>query len=372
MINEKHVIARELGADWIATANDVWSELLQRSHVNSIFMSWEWISSWMETLGLEKDVRILGLFEDNKLVGVAPFLLSRSLKVMWGRSISLFGVDETGADYNDIVCARGSEDKVAQAVADWLIARGDWVRCEFRDILPTALIRRVAELMATDSKVEDIAGSVCPRTYLANGWQGILRERFDRKRRYNIERQMRIAVDRDGHRFVIYDTPESISEAFPVLVKLHNERKNAVSVKSAFSKLDRLNFHFHTASKLAGQRKGAFIATLESRQEILSAAYCFRDRSCLYYFQTGMSSAGSELGSGSTLLYMLLRWAADQGYEWFDFLKGDEDYKNAWTTDRVEQRIVTVTRTTVRGRAGLAMAGMRRALILLLKKSGVK
>jgi CelD/BcsL family acetyltransferase involved in cellulose biosynthesis len=75
-----------------------------------------------------------------------------------------------------------------------------------------------------------------------------------------------------------------------------------------------------------------------------------------------MSPAGAALGAGSTLLCMLMRWAARRGYAWFDLLKGDEDYKRNWATDRVEQRLIRITRANARGRLALAVQDARRTL----------
>jgi CelD/BcsL family acetyltransferase involved in cellulose biosynthesis len=164
-----------------------------------------------------------------------------------------------------------------------------------------------------------------------------------------------------GLRLVFHDTPETIAQAFPVLVSLHKQRKTVQGIKSAFSRSDSLDFHARAALKLSESRS-AFIATLESGKDAVSAAYCLCDKRNVYYFQTGLSPTGAELGAGSTLLYMLIRWAANHKYEWFDFLKGDEEYKKSWATDRVEQRSIRITRTTMCGQLALTMNSARRAL----------
>jgi CelD/BcsL family acetyltransferase involved in cellulose biosynthesis len=176
---------------------------------------------------------------------------------------------------------------------------------------------------------------------------------------------MRLAEEKEGLRLVFHETPETVLQVFPSLVSLHNERKAAQGVKSSFSRPDRRDFHARAALKLSESR-AAFIATLGSQRGIMAAAYCLRDTKNVYYFQTGMSAAGAALGAGATLLYMLIRWAASQGYEWFDFLKGDEDYKKPWATDRVQQRVIRVTRIGARGQLTLAMVNSRRMLKRLL------
>jgi CelD/BcsL family acetyltransferase involved in cellulose biosynthesis len=352
---------RELGRDWVHRAADAWTRLLQSSDAHPVFASWAWISSWLETFGDTQDFRLVGLFEEEALVAVLPLRASRPAVLLRGVRLSLAGDGQVGADYSDAVCARGYEDAAAQAVAAWLSGRDGWTQCEFLDVLPGSVVRRVANLMPGDFVTEDLPGSVCPRVSLGSGWEGLLRSRFDRKRRYNIERQMRLAETTQGLSMVLHDTPETIGPAFSLLTSLHKQRKQAQGIESKFSRTDSLEFHGRAAARLAESRS-AFVATLESGQGAVVAAYCLRDSSSVYYFQTGMSPAGAALGAGSTLLCMLMRWAARRGYAWFDLLKGDEDYKRNWATDRVEQRLIRITRANARGRLALAVQGARRKL----------
>jgi CelD/BcsL family acetyltransferase involved in cellulose biosynthesis len=352
---------RELGRDWIGRSADAWTRLIQSSDANPVFMSWAWISSWLETFGDTEDFRLVGLFEEEVLVAVLPLRASRPAVLLRGARLSLAGDGQVGADYSDAVCARGYEDAAAEALAAWLSGRDGWTQCEFLDVLPGSVVRRVAKLMPGGFVTEDLPGSVCPRVSLGSGWEGLLRSRFDRKRRYNIERQMRLAETTQGLSIVLHDTPETIGPAFAVLTSLHNQRKDRQGIASTFSRTDSLEFHGRAAVRLAESRS-AFVATLESGQGAVVAAYCLCDSSSVYYFQTGMSPAGAALGAGSTLLCMLMRWAARRGYAWFDLLKGDEDYKRNWATDRVEQRLIRITRANARGRLALAVQDARRTL----------
>lgn len=338
----------ELDRDWVAGAREIWADLAQRSDANSIFTSWAWVSSWLETVGSKANAKILGIYDGNLLVGLLPLVGERTGKNLWTLRLSLAGVEETGADYNDILCARGFEDAVSQAAVDWLERCCGWTLCEFSDVLSRANIGRVARLMEGRDIVEDAPGSICPRMSLNKGWQNFLAERFDRKRRYNIERQLRLAEEKQKLRLSFYDKPETISEAFRILVKLHDDRKAEQGIKSAFTRSRLIEFHEKTAVRLSDSGS-AFIATLEFENEALAAAYCFRDSYSIYYYQTGLSKSGASCGAGSTLLYMLLRWAAEEGYQWFDFLKGEENYKKSWATDLVQQQRIRIFRSSLLG-----------------------
>lgn len=356
----------ELNRDWVGQSQRVWNELIAQSNANPVFMSWAWVASWLETIGRHKEVKVLGLFDGDRLIAVLPLLLDRRPSSLWGRHVSLVGGWQADPDYSDLLCAIGYESIAVEMFAAWIIEWNEWIQCEFRDVLSEALVRRMAHLMEPTGVVEDVAGSGCPRLLLVKGWDHILKERFDRKRRYNIERQIRLAAERQRLRMVLHETPEAVRRAFPVLLRLHDERKTMQGIRSQFTRDGRREFHSLAAVRLSESR-AAFIAVLETEEEVVAAAYCMRDFKRLYYFQTGVSASGIGQGAGSTLLYLLIRWAAEQGLEWFDFLKGDEEYKKSWMTDIVEQRTLRISRKSSHGRLAFAMGKARKNVSMTLR-----
>ena len=59
-----------------------WNDLLQRSCCNTLFLTWEWQSTWWKHLG-EGSLLLLGFRseDDGRLVGIAP--LFRTLGDRW-------------------------------------------------------------------------------------------------------------------------------------------------------------------------------------------------------------------------------------------------------------------------------------------------
>lgn len=349
----------EFNREWVGESRRVWDDLIAQSNANPVFMSWAWVASWLETIGRHKEIKVLGLCEGDRLIAVLPLLIDRRSSALWGRHVSLAGGWHADPDYSDLLCAIGYESVAIEMFASWIISWNEWTQCEFQDVLPEALVRRMAQLMEPAGVVEDTAGSGCTRLLLVKGWEHILKERFDRKRRYNIERQMRLAVEKQHLRMVFHEAPEDVERAFPILLRLHDERKAMQGIKSQFSCEGRGEFHSLAAVRLSEARR-AFIVFFETNEEVVAAAYCLRDVTRLYYFQTGVSAYGIAQGAGSTLLYLLIRWASDQGLSWFEFLKGDEEYKKSWMTEIVEQRTLRISRKSSHGRLAFAMGKARR------------
>lgn len=53
-----------------------WNNLLTSDAANTVFLTWEWQSTWWRCLGTG-DLYLLAWFDDGRLVGIAPLYLSR-------------------------------------------------------------------------------------------------------------------------------------------------------------------------------------------------------------------------------------------------------------------------------------------------------
>src|SRR5215203_4134471 len=104
-------------ADGFAALKAEWNNLLQRSRYNTIFLTYEWQTTWWECLG-EGDLWIVAFrrSDTNELVGIAPLYLVTPNGGRWAgkRKLNLVGCVEV-SDYLDMIVAKGWEQKVYTA-----------------------------------------------------------------------------------------------------------------------------------------------------------------------------------------------------------------------------------------------------------------
>lgn len=55
-----------------------WNQLLLSSSSSSLPLSHEWLMSWWQTFGDNKTLHIICVYEDHKLLAVAPFMKEKS------------------------------------------------------------------------------------------------------------------------------------------------------------------------------------------------------------------------------------------------------------------------------------------------------
>src|SRR5690606_29385498 len=102
-----------------------WNALLQRSRFNTLFLTYEWQTTWWEYLG-EGELWILAMRsnETDELVGIVPLYLIVNHDGPWAGKpkFNVVGCIEV-SDYLDIIAAQGWESAVYGALRDWLCSK---------------------------------------------------------------------------------------------------------------------------------------------------------------------------------------------------------------------------------------------------------
>ncbi|MCC7462537.1 MAG: GNAT family N-acetyltransferase [Gammaproteobacteria bacterium] len=122
----------EVVRDWDAfiALRGEWNALLARSGADAVFLTWEWLSTWLDC-GARQWQPLLVLVRNGAgtLLGVGPFYFAdyRLLGSLPVRVLRLAGDHPTGAEYGDIIAEREHEAPVCTAIGSALRAeRGRW------------------------------------------------------------------------------------------------------------------------------------------------------------------------------------------------------------------------------------------------------
>ena len=54
-----------------------WNRLLETSETHSVFLTWQWLSTWWDCFKDGADLYTFAVLQDDKLIGVAPLRLCR-------------------------------------------------------------------------------------------------------------------------------------------------------------------------------------------------------------------------------------------------------------------------------------------------------
>jgi CelD/BcsL family acetyltransferase involved in cellulose biosynthesis len=169
------------------------------------------------------------------------------------------------------------------------------------------------------------------------------------------------ALGAGGLRHAIISRPAELDRAVSDLFEIHARRANSKGIRSTFVSGPLRRFHGDVCRRFldAGILNLHF---LYHGTQPVSAAYAFRYAEKVFFYQTGMDPEWSNFSVGSVILYLTIKQAFDEGYAEFDFLNGDQPYKNQWATGVRQDVRLDVFRSTVRGTALLLFERARDAI----------
>lgn len=118
------------------------------------------------------------------------------------------------------------------------------------------------------------------------------------------------------------------------LIRLHQMRFESKGKKgglnTAFSRFISL-FEEHDKHHMSR------LLIVKDRERVIGANLCFSFKSKYYFYNAGIDPEYSKYSLGTVMVYHQLLNAIREGCSFFDFLRGDEDYKLRWKPDQTIQ-----------------------------------
>ena len=328
--------------DALALGSEVWDPLLALSAAAAPFSGWAWHRAWADS-ATAADVGASQAFVLNGADGAPQAILPVALRrTRWRRlavSALTWAVGDAGCpDHLDFLAAPGAEVETFAAALEAL----PWQVAIFGNVAdPAPNIAAICDaLVARGHAVRQSPLWVCPRLALPNSWETYL---GSAARRQTVRRKER-ALFRD-HAATLTDYADRVDEGWGHLMRLHEQRWQG---EGAFRdpRIESLQLAF--AHEMA-QRRRLWLTTLDLNGQPAAAWYGFSSHDTVYFYQSGRAPQWESASVGAVLMGMMIRRAIEQGYKWFDFLRGEDAYKRAWTSTQRMTREVVVFRAGWRG-----------------------
>lgn len=327
-------------AEGLSALREEWDDLLTRSKNAGIFQTWEWVSTTWKYYGRGKKILIACVRDGDRLVGLAPFEITR----MYALPLRRLQIIGTGtSDYLDFILDSEHEVAAAEAVLGWLNdsdKRWDLLDLQqFPEDSPT-----LGTLGASPVQGEIVVGEHCPYLPLADTWEEML-PRFGKKTRSNIGYYERI-TRRDFAEVTIGALGESeLDEGMDAFFELHTQRWRKRWLPGMLVGAARQGFHREVA-RLCLNRGWLRLYGLRLDGVLRAVLYCYAFNGRAYYYLGGFDPTLSKYSIGTVLTGFAIRDSIENGCREFDFLRGDEPYKYRWTdSQRTNSRLILPSRT---------------------------
>ena len=319
----------------LASFEEEYRALLDRSSRANVYQSWEWIHRWWSAFGgpLARLCVIVFRHQD-QVVGCAPMVVRRPAGIPM-RRLEPIGV--LRSDYMDILIQDGWENRVLSAFEAHLRSSRGWDLLDLQQLPEDSPTLRYFMEHQVDLGCDIDKQETCPAAVLPDTWEKFLAG-LGKKNRYNVGYYRRL-IERDFTVWIGRVGPEDLDTSMEELFRLHQLRWRKRRLPGALFSPKVRNFHRGVAGDLL-ERQCLDLYRLDLNGRAVAMLYCFAQNGRGYYYLGGFDPEYSRYSVGTVLTAFAIQQSISRGHEVFDFLRGDEPYKYRWNvTDRFNYRV---------------------------------
>jgi CelD/BcsL family acetyltransferase involved in cellulose biosynthesis len=305
-----------------------WNDLLAISASHVPFLRHEYITAWWQGLGGGEWSHgelyvVTARQEQGELIGIAPLFLTDNRD--GEPALMLLGSIEI-SDYLDVIARPEDMPAFIEALLEHLAQEQaltfhllDWYN----------LLEDSPTLLAMQAAAEKLGWKVtqeplqhCPYIPLPGDWEKYICS-IDKKQRHEIRRKIRRAEDYylPLRWYIAQDGAKLEEEMVSFLDLMACDPNKAKFLTPA------MRTQMHSIMQAAYNAGWLQLAFIEVNGEKAAGYLNFDYMNHIWVYNSGLDFRFSELSLGWVLLGHLLQWANEQQRRYFDFMRGDEQYK---------------------------------------------
>ncbi len=315
-----------------------WATLLDSLSGATPFQTAEWQLTWWKHFG-SGTLQTLAFRDGNRLVGLLPIFRHE-----WDGRQQLTLIGSGISDYLDPPMVPAFAQQIVSEGAARLIADQTWDVCNWQDLSTTTPLQSLSEV--AQLRVTSQADTVCSAVPLTEDFEGYWRRRSPDHRR-NIARYGRKAEAEGAVQFRVDGQANAL--LLDALIDLHGARWRKQGESGTIVANRSAAFLRDFAEQLS--RVGALqLFSLTWNSRVVAVIFGMARADVLYGYLSAFDPELEEFGFGRNLLFQALRYAAQQGYRCWNFLRGEEPYKASWGALPIDKCRLLITKSPYRAR----------------------
>ncbi|HNY76815.1 MAG: GNAT family N-acetyltransferase [Sedimentisphaerales bacterium] len=334
----------ELTATLIASRTELepyaseWNELLASSRADSIFLTWEWISTWLDTVYPEAPLCVVVVREHNgPLVAIAPFYCTdlRLLGMVKYRCLRIIGDCQSGGEYGDVIARSGYEHKGIVCVARELLKHPSMWDCMWlcnmagRTGSPQRLTAACTALgLYAHTRPRDFGSVALPDTHDA------YLTRLSKNGRDQIKRKDKRLRAEHTLECVSCGAAEEVPQFLSDLFALHRRRWESVGQAGSFVRRPAMKRFYEAFAPVALRRGWLRLYGLRVDGIIRAVQYGYAYHGVFSQLQEGYDPDGFD-GAGNVLRNQVIKMCIEEKMSEYDFLGGFSEHKRRWGAEPV-------------------------------------
>ena len=332
--------ARRLDQGEFEACSEEWKRVLAKDTRATIFDTWEWYATYWRH-HRKGELHVLAVTDNGKPLAFAPlFMETKNFMGLAIKRISFLGTDRS--DYGRFITSNGTGLECLAAIVEYFNREyTGWDIIDLRNVPASSELLQIGNILSKKWRLEVSPASVC-RYLRITDWTRFLSAipENDRGHIARAERHL------DGQRGIEIHTTKSLEQLeddFNEFMRLHLLRKGQASAFAGFKERGFLNDVVRTF-----MAEGWLDLTFLSKHAVnASAILGFKFGRKYYSYISGLDNAvrNNKEGLGMVHHTYLVRRAFRDGFEEFDFLRGDEQYKRRWANSVRRNYHITIGNT---------------------------
>lgn len=325
-------------SDWHSVRTD-WNRITSLSMRATSFSTWAWVAN-LSLCGLQaEEPYLLAVKHGSTMVGFAPFVR------FGGKGLTLKRLMLMGGDYNDVVADPAFEQPVVDALLGWLDKnRKEWDLVDLRSLHSKALALEFAKSSLLKSRA--ITHQKYPFISLPASVE-VFNAGLSNKMRQDLRYRPKRLAKEVGPVTVRRASNASFESDMDTLFTLHQARWESKGQPGAFGSPIARRFHLAFAGGML-EMGNLWLYTVEAGDKAVGSLYCFSQGKEFGYFLSGFDPAYAVYSPTKIALNEAIGDAIGNGFEVFDFLKGEEAYKSSWGASMRETTRLLIAKPGIR------------------------
>lgn len=315
-------------------APPAWNDLLSRSDTNTVFQTHEWMTSWWQAFGAGREMLLIAVFDNSRLVGLAP--LQRESGNTATSDISF--IADGNADYCDFLLAEPRLPVLQRIIATLASQCDRWHELRLNNLPEHSFTATHIQAVCVGQNLHPlrVGRIVCPAMVFGEPVSAAV----SIQRRQSLKRPLHYFQAQGRIEYTELTTTDTALAQLPGFFEQHIARWKDSRNPSLFTKPGNQAFYRQLVSGLLPTGWLVFSVVLFDGKP-LAFHFGFAYRQCYYWYKPSYDIAYRRHSPGNLLLRFLLMRAVERRCLEFDFTIGNEAFKQRYSnTTRHNQCLV--------------------------------
>ncbi len=316
-------------------AEKIWTHLHEQDSNASAFMSWEWIKNWMKYFSENREMQLVYAEDSNgHPIAMLPIMIEPATAMGFSiaSKIQILGSDSLACSEHLGFLLR--EDADTTIIDDllsflWKQHRGNsYLLFSEMDSLSRDAKIIIDWTQNTNVRQQIKTKGGCWQTQLPDSWDEFL-AKLSSNFRQQIRRSIRKIDNSPSLSAQQITDRNEVRAAADKLAELNLKRMSGKGVNSCFNSAEMRDFFIDMTADMVCANK-AWMDVIYSDGEIVAATLHLVDSTSTAYYQGGFNEGFAKLRPMVVLFGKAIQRAIDNNCEIYDFLGGNEAYKQRW------------------------------------------